>query len=189
MSRYAPARQYLPGAVAAFALAVFSGWCGWNWKPAFIPGVLLLLSSWLLLYLATRPVIIIRDKSLSVGDRSYLWSEVESLDTTGWTVPLVLNVTLRGRRTLRLIYPGDPESAGRLLRQMRRLARGARIEGIPYLQYWAEGALVTGDDSVALAPRYRVVRPEDEAEIERLFQRLKSAGRLDHQASSEERRD
>ncbi|MBI3667129.1 MAG: hypothetical protein HY236_13060 [Acidobacteria bacterium] len=131
MTRYAPARHYLPGAVAAFALSVFSGWCGWNWKPAFVPAFLLLFSSGLLLFLATRPVIIIRDKSLSVGDRSYLWSEVESLDTTGWSVPLVLNITLRGDRFLRLIYAGDPESAGRLLRQMRRLARGARIDSLP----------------------------------------------------------
>ena len=189
MTRYAPARHYLPGAAAAFALAVFSGWCGWNWKPAFGPAFLLLLSSGLLLFLAARPVIIIRDKSLTVGDRSYLWSEVESLDASAWNVPLVVNLTLRGGRFLRLIYPGDPESAGRLLRQMRRLARGACIEGIPYRQYWGEVVPPTGDDAIASAPRYRVVRPEDEAEIERLFQRLKSVGHLDHQTSSEERRE
>jgi hypothetical protein len=187
MTRYAPARHYAPAAVVAFALAIFSGWAGWNWKPAFIPGVLFLISSGLLLFLAARPAIVIRDGSWSVGDDSVLWAEVERLDTTGWSSPLILKVTLRGGRVLYLIYPGDAESSGKLLRQMRRLARGAWIEGIPYRQYWGE-APMAADDEPMTPPRYHVLRPEDEAEVERLYNRLKSAGRLDHQTSSEEQR-
>ena len=188
MMVYRPARHYLPAAVAAFGLALFSGWCGWNWTPAFAPAVLLLLSSCFLTFLATRPAITIRDNSWSVGGQSFLWPEVEALDSTGWTSPLVVKVTLRGNRVFYLIYPGEPESAGRLLRQMRRLARGARLEGIAYRQYWGEITHAGPDDEPTPAPRYRVLRPEDEAEVEKLYQRLKSAGRLDHQ-TSEERRD
>jgi hypothetical protein len=35
-------------------------------------------------------------------------------------------------------------------------------------------------------PRYPLLRPEDEEEVERLFQRLKTAGRLDRHSSDEE---
>jgi hypothetical protein len=187
MSVYRPARQYLPAAAVALGLAIFSAWIGWNWLPAFIPAILLVLSSAFLAFLASRPPIIIRENSWSVGEQSFLWSEVESLDTTGWTTPMVLRIGLRGGRPFYLIYPGEPDRAGRLLRQMRRLARGARIEGIPYRQYWGEVANPAVDEA-APAPRYRVLRPEDEAEVERMYQRLKTAGRLDAQPS-EERRD
>lgn len=179
MTHYRPARHYLPAAAVALGLAMFASWCGWNWLPAFIPAILLALSSAFLAFLATRPVIVIRENSWSVGEQSYLWSEVESLDTTGWTSPLVLRIGLRGGRRLYLVYPGEPDRAGRLLRQMRRLARGARLEGVPYRQYWGEVTPLADPDPVA-PPRYRVLRPEDEAEVERLYQRLKAVGRLDH---------
>ena len=187
MTRYRPARHYAPAAVAAFALAVFAGWCGWNWKPAFIPAALFLISSTVLAFLATRPAIVIRDGSWSVGEENFLWSEVERLDTTGWAIPLILRITLRDDRIVHLIYPGDPENAARLLCQMRRLARGAWIEGIPYKQYWGEGPVPAEEARAGARPKYRVLCPEDEAEVERLYQRLKTAGRLE--ASSEERRD
>ena len=35
------------------------------------------------------------------------------------------------------------------------------------------------------APRYRILRPEDEAEVERLYQRLKAVGNLDQKNSDE----
>ena len=176
MTRYRPARQYAPAAIVAFVLAAFAGWCGWSWKPAFIPAVLFLISSGLLLFLATRPVIVIRDGSWSVGSESFLWSEVERVDSTGWTSPLVLKITLRGGRMMYLVYPGEASVTGKLLRQMRRLARGAWIEGIPYKQYWGEVPASAADDETA-GPRYRLLRPDDEAEVERLYNRLKEIGR------------
>jgi len=189
MTRYPPARHYLPAAGVALALAAFSAWCGWRWTPAFIPALILLLSSALLAFLAARPAILIRDDSWSVGEQSFLWSEVETLDATGWSSPLILRIGLRGNRVFYLIYPGEPANAGRLLRQMRRLARGARIDGVPYRQYWGENpASAPGEDGPAAPVRYRMLRSDDEAEVERLYQQLKSAGKIDHQ-TSEERRD
>jgi hypothetical protein len=189
MNCYRPARHYLPAAAVAFGLALFSVWCGWNWMPALLPAFLLLLSSALLAFLASRPPITIRENSWSIGDRSYSWSEVERLDSTAWrNSPLILKITLRQNRVVHIVYPGEPEAAGRLLRQMRRLARGARIEGLPYNQYWGEAPISAAEERSAETPRYRLLRAEDEAEVERLFQQLKSAGRLDHQ-TSEERRD
>jgi hypothetical protein len=182
MTRYTPARHYAPAAVVALFLAAFSGWCGWNWKPAFIPALLFLLSSALLAFLATCPPIVVRDSSWSVGHEKFLWSEVERVDTTGWTSPLVLRIGLRDGRVLHVIHPGDAPSAGKLLRQMRRLARGAWIEGIPYKQYWGEADATTPEELDASRPRYRVLCPDDEAEVERLYTRLKAAGRIDQEA-------
>ena len=36
-------------------------------------------------------------------------------------------------------------------------------------------------------PRYRILRPEDEAEVERLYQRLKTVGNLDQKNSTDEK--
>ena len=37
------------------------------------------------------------------------------------------------------------------------------------------------------SPKYRLMTPEDEAEVERLFQRLKSVGHLDAKSSTDEK--
>jgi hypothetical protein len=37
------------------------------------------------------------------------------------------------------------------------------------------------------SPKYRVLRPEDEIEIERLYQRLKTVGHLDPKNSSDDK--
>ena len=67
-----------------------------------------------------------------------------------------------------MIYPGDIESAGRLLRQARRLAFNARIDGIPYREYWGEVLPVTADPVNLKRPKYRLLLPEDEEEVEKL---------------------
>ena len=59
----------------------------------------------------------------------------------------------------------------------RRTARNALIDGIPYRQFWGE-ALPSQERRLA-SPKYQLLRPEDEAEVERLFQRLKTVGHLD----------
>ena len=133
-----------------------------------------------LLFLATRPQIVLRERSGSVGEKSFLWADVERIQSGAWASLLLLRVSLRGGRIVNVIYPGEPETSARLMRQLRRLLRGVRSE--PVAEPEMAAAEISGD-----RPKYRVVRPEEEAEIERMFQRLKSAGRPDHQTSSEER--
>jgi hypothetical protein len=190
MNCYRPARQYLPASLVAFALALFSVWCGTQWALAYIPAGLFVLSALLLVYLGTRPEIAVGEAELRVGAHRIRWRDVAQIDSTVWTSPLVLHIRLTDGRRLRVIYPGDEESAGRLLRQMRRSARGALIDGLPYRQYWGE-VLTAPDDlgALASATTYRLLRPEDEEEIERLFQKLKSVGRLDKTSSSDEREE
>jgi hypothetical protein len=86
-----------------------------------------------------------------------------------------------------LVYPGDLDSCNSLLRHLRRLSRDALIDGIPYRQYWGELLSAGGERKQAPAPRYRILRPEDEAEVERLYQRLKAVGHLDQKNSTDEK--
>jgi hypothetical protein len=101
----------------------------------------------------------------------------------------VLQLGLRDGRKVRLIYPGDIESASRLIRQMRRLAREAVIDGVPYRQYWGEVVPFRVEAQALAVPRYRLMLPEDEAEVERLYQRLKSVGNLDPRSSADDRQN
>ncbi|MDW8131431.1 MAG: hypothetical protein RMI94_12850 [Bryobacterales bacterium] len=178
MTRYAPSRQYLKAGLAALAFAAFSALCGVNWPPAFVPSALLLASALVLLYLASQPAIEITERHLAIGRRLIRWSDIRRVDRTGWISPLVVQLTLADDRRILLIYPGDQDSAASLLRQLRRMAREALIDGIPYKQYWGESAPPKADRRTAPA-RFHLLRPEDEAEVERLYRRLKSVGHLD----------
>ncbi|MBX9600571.1 MAG: DUF3093 family protein [Bryobacteraceae bacterium] len=186
VARYRPARQYHTWALVAFAMAAFSFWCGLRWTPAFLPSMLLLLSSALMLVLATRPTIEVHEEHLRIGRVSIPWGQIRRLDRTGWISPLVLYITLLEDKRLLVIYPGDLESATSLLRQLRRNSREALIDGIPYRQFWGEALTPAPDRAQAAPARYPILRPEDEAEIERMFQRLKTVGHLDPKNSPDE---
>jgi len=187
MTRYVPARHYLTFGITALALASFSAWLGFQFRLAFIAAGLFLLSATLLLTLAFRPTLEIHEEYLAIGKRRILWMDIRRLDRTGWISPLILRMTLFDDSRLLLIYPGDLESCNGLLRNLRRLSRDALIDGVPYRQYWGE---VLASDSErkqvqSPAPRYRILRPEDEAEVERLYQRLKTVGNLDQKNADE----
>ena len=187
MTRYVPARHYLSFGLTALALAAFSAWLGLEWTPAFVPAVLFLLSSALLLILAFRPLIEVHEDFLSIGKRRVLWMDIRRLDRTGWISPLIVRLTMFDDSKLILIYPGDLERCNDLLRHLRRLSRDALTDGIPYRQYWGE-ALNPGPERRQLpSPRYRMLRPEDEAEVERLYQRLKAVGHIDPKSTTDEK--
>ncbi len=187
MTRYTPARHYLWFGIAAIALAAFSGWLGLDWTPAFVPAVLFLLSSVLLLVMAFLPPVEVHEGYLAIGRRIVPWMDIRRLDRTGWISPLILRLTMFDDSRVILVYPGDLHSCDSLLRAVRRLSRDALIDGVPHRQYWGE-VLAPGTDRKQLpAPRYRLLRPEDEAEVERLYQRLKTVGNLDQKNSTDEK--
>ena len=101
----------------------------------------------------------------------------------------MLRISLRDGRRIRLIYPGDVESSGRLLRQLRRAARQALIDGLSYSHYWGEVLPGSSQPQPQCPPRYRLLRPEDESEVEEMFQRLRTVGRLEHHQSQDEHLD
>jgi hypothetical protein len=100
--------------------------------------------------------------------------------------PLIVNLTLTGDRRVVLIYPGDIDAGKSLLRHLRRCAKDALIDGIPYRQFWGEAVPNLGIERRQLpSPKYQLLRPEDEADVERMFQRLKTVGHLDPKGSDE----
>jgi hypothetical protein len=183
MTRYLPARHYLWLGITAVVLAVFSAWVGWQSPLAFIPAFLFLLTAAFLFLMASRPAIEVHEGYLSVGKRMIPWIDIRRLDRTGWISPLIVRITLFDDSRLMLVYPGHLDSCNSLLRHLRRLSRDALIEGIPYRQYWGE-ALASTERKPAPPPRYRILKPEDEAEVERLYQRLKTVGHLDSKKNS-----
>jgi hypothetical protein len=185
--RYAPARSYLTASVIAIALAAFSAGLALRWTPAIVAVVLFLISGTILALLGFQPPIEIRDGSLVIGRRSIPWESIRGVDCTGWVSPLVVVLNLAGGRRRVLIYPGDPGAGESLLRQLRRRASRAAIDGIPHGEFWGSQPSEPPAPEKAAAPVYRVVRDEDEAEIERLYQLLKTVGHLDASGSGDEK--
>jgi len=187
MTRYLPARHYRWFGISAVVFAGLSGWLGIQMHAALIPAGLFLLTAGLLFYMALRPAIEIHEGYVTTSSRIIPWMDIRRLDRTGWISPLIVRITLFDDSRLLLVYPGDLDSCNSLLRHLRRLSRDALIDGIPYRQYWGE-VLAPGDErKQAPLPRGRILRPEDEAEVERLYQRLKTVGNLDQKNSTDEK--
>jgi hypothetical protein len=109
-------------------------------------------------------------------------------------------LTLSNDRRVLLLYAGDLDSSTSLLRHLRRYSRNALLDGIPYRQAWGElgekperekrseprKMPESGPQRQQTPAVHRpLLRPEEEEEIERMFQRLKSVGRLDQRGSDE----
>ena len=188
MTRYEPARHYLWFGIGAVLLAGLAGWFGYAYAPvSYAAAALFLLTAGLLLGMAFRPAIETHEGYLAIGGRVIPWMDIRRLDRTGWISPLIVRITLFDDTRFSLIYPGDIDECNALLRHLRRLSRDALIDGIPYRQYWGE-VLATGTEPrQKIGPRYRILLPEDEAEVERLYQRLKSVGHLDQKNSTDDK--
>ena len=187
MTRYIPARHYFYLGIAALTLGIFSGWLGRAWVPAFVPAAIFVLLSAALLMLAFRPPVEVHEPYLRIGKRMIPWIDIRRLDRTRWLSPLAVRLTLYDDSKILLIYSGDLDACRNLLRTIRRMSRDALIDGIPYRQYWGELHASSGERRQISSPRYRVLRPEDELEIERLYQRLKTVGHLDPKSTPDEK--
>ena len=181
LARYTPCRRFLLLTVVAICGALFSAWMGLHWAPSWIAAGLFAISAALLLVLTLRPAIEIHETHLAIGRRVMPWSDIRRIDQTKWSAPLAVRLTLADQQRILLFYPGDFDSSTSLLRHLRRYSRLALLDGMPYRQFWGEppAAKETTKDELIKPPKYPLMRPEDEEEIERMFQRLKSVGRLD----------
>jgi len=175
--RFLPARTYLSSAAVALGLAAFSAWCGLRWWPAYIPAGLFVLSGALLLYLAFRPAIEVTDEGLVIGQSVIDWNDVRRVDQTGWISPMVVDLTLMSQKKVRLIYPGERVNSNRLLRLMQQRSSLALINGVPWRRIFGASAQI--EKPTLPSPRYRLLNEGDEAEVERLYQQLRAAGRFD----------
>jgi hypothetical protein len=198
LARFTSSRVYVSLTLFAVGGALFSAWDALRWAPSWIAAGLFALSALVLAAVTIRPVIEIYETHLAIGRRVIPWREIRRVDQTGWKTPLVVILTLHDGQRIHLLHSGDLDSATSLLRHLRRFSREALLDGVPYREFWGELAAVArsseGTKKSPPAPsekdssaplRYPVLRSEDEEEVERLFQRLKSVGHLESKSSDE----
>ena len=181
---FQPSRLYGRIGWAALAGSLVCVLCGLRAPLAFIPGFLCAATAGLLFWLASRPSIRIADTQFNVGERAIAWREVREINSTRILSPLVLKLKLTNSRRKVLVFPGEPERIKRLVYQLRKNSNLATFDGVAYRDYWTWSSLtaVRGEKAAVEQP-VRMLSPEDEEEIERLYQKLKAVGRLDSRSS------
>jgi hypothetical protein len=184
--RYRVPGLFLWLGIGTFALTAVSIWLALSWPLYFMPAGIFLASTIVALYLASRPPIEIHESHLKIGRAAIAWKQIRRLDRSA-NLPLTIRLTLADKTKVMVVFPGDPNSSSGLLRSLRRHAREALIDGVPYRQFWGEATSAAAARRQLAAPYYPLMLPDDEAEIERLFQRLKSVGHLDQKTSSEDK--
>jgi hypothetical protein len=177
MNRFSPSRVYPLAALAGLLMAGFSAWCAWSWWPAWIPTVMLLVGAVGAGWLATRPRIKVNGNSLVVGRQAIDWSSIRRVDQTNWISPLVVHLALVEGRTVRVLYPGHADQCRLLLRLIQQRCTHALINGVPHSRIFGETPQPKAEKAAPAPPR--ILSDEDAAEVERMFQILRSAGRLD----------
>jgi hypothetical protein len=178
ISRYRVSNYYLWAGLVAVALAAFSAWLSLSRPVCWIATFLLIASAALVLYLATRPSIEIYESHVKIGLAAIPWRHIRRLDRSS-NIPLMVRLTLSDKTRILVIYPGDQNSASGLLQNLRRYSREALIDGVPYRQFWGEATPAVPPKKQSPATRSPLLLPDDEAEVERMFQQLKSMGRLE----------
>ena len=196
LARFTSSRVYVSLTLFAVGGAVFSAWNALRWAPSWIAAALFALSALVLAAVTIRPVIEIYETHLAIGPRMIPWRDIRRVDQTGWNTPLIVVLTLHDGQRMHLLHSGDLDSSSSLLRHLRRFSREALLDGVTYREFWGELAAAankptknsppeTADKDAPAPLRYPVLRSEDEEEVERLFQRLKSVGHLESKSSDE----
>ncbi len=182
--KYLPSRTYAWVGGALLAAAGAAGWASLTWPWAALASALFLVASIPLLLVGLQPVVEAKDAYLRVGRRAIAWNDIRSVHRVAWRVPVLVRLTTVRGRKLHLAFTGDLNSGASLLRQICRSATMATIDGLPYREFWGEAA--APPPAPPAPPQFRLLRPEDEAEVERMYQRLKSVGRLDSTRAPDE---
>jgi hypothetical protein len=180
MVRFTPSRVYSLAALAGAVIAGCSVWFALRWWPAWIPAGILLAGVVGALWVAFRPGVEVNSSHLIVGRRTIDWDDIRRVDQTIWVTPMVVELTLKEGPRLRVIYPGPDDQCSLLLRLIQQRASQALINGVPHRRIFGDPPpqrpARTGPPR---PPRSRFLSDDDEADVERLLQILKSAGRLD----------
>jgi hypothetical protein len=187
---YQPSRLYSWTGWAALAGSLVCVLCGLRAPLAFIPGLLCAGTAAVLFWLAARPWIRVGETQFNIGDRAIAWREIREINisrfntarfnTPRFVSPLILNLKLTNSRHKVLVFPGDPDRIVRLTHQLRRNSYLSTFDGVAYRDYWTWSNLASPQrETPARDQPVRMLSPEDEDEIERMYQKLKAVGRLD----------
>jgi len=177
VARFPVSRYFLWTGLAALGLTAVCSWISFRWPFAWIPTALLLASAMFALCLSWLPAIEIHEDGIKMDRRKIAWKEVVRVDCISGT-PLVVRLTLADKRNVFVVYAGHETDRSSLLRHLRKFSRQAFIEGVSYQQFWGVARRHSEPKSTP-PPRYPLLLSEDEAEVERLFQLLKTVGHLD----------
>ena len=182
---FLPSRLYARVGWAALAGSLVCMLCGFRAPLAFIPGLLCAATAAGLCWLAHRPPVRVSDGLFNIGERSIAWREVREINSSRFLSPLILKIKLTNSRRALLIYPGEPERTEKLLFQLRKFSHLATFDGVAYRDYWTWHSL-NGSERESSVPEQpvRMLSVDEENEIERLYQKLKTVGRLDSRIDS-----
>lgn len=182
---YQPSRLYARAAWIAVAGTAVCALCGVRAPLAFIPGGLCGITALVLFWLSARPPVRVAESQFNIGDRAIAWREVREINSSRFVSPLVLSIKLTNGRRKVLIYPGEPERIAHLIAQLRKNAYLATFDGVAYRDFWTWASLqgLPGEPPVSDQP-VRMLSQDEEDEIERMYQTLKTVGRLDSHADS-----
>lgn len=160
--------------------------CGWRAPLAFIPAFLCAVTATALFWLASRPTIRVSDTQFNVGERTIAWREVREINGSRLVSPLVLRIKLTNARKRLIVFPGEPERIARLIYQLRKNSYLATFDGVAYRDYWTWSSMTAlRGDSPSLEQPVRMLSPDEEEEIERMYQKLKTVGRLDTRSDND----
>ncbi|MBV8552009.1 MAG: hypothetical protein JOY54_11970 [Acidobacteriaceae bacterium] len=177
---FLPSRLYARIGWAALAGSLVCALCGFRAPLAFIPGFFCAITGVGLFWLSVRPAIRIGDSQFNMGERAIAWREVREINTGRFLSPLVLKIHLTNSRHRLLIYPGEPERIEKLLFQLRKHSQFATFDGVAYRDYWTWLSMNgTRSENPVLDQPVRMLSPEEEDEIERMYRKLKAVGRID----------
>ena len=181
--RYFPAAAYLRMGLLLVCLALLAALLIPAPFVAWLVFLALTAMAGMSLYLALRAPIEIHDSHLQIGRRVIPWEAVSHVWAPSLHSPLVLPLTLNSECNYLLLYGGSRESGRKLLYQVRRHARFALLNGLPYRQYWDEDLEAFRDRCLFTDQHWNVLSAEDESDVEALFQKLRSDGSLHRQES------
>ena len=176
---FAPSRLYARMGWAALAGSVVCVLCGFRAPLAFIPGFLCAGTSTFLFWLTARPHIRVGEHQFNIGNRAIAWREVREINSSRFVSPLLLKIKLTNSRQKLLIFPGEPERIARLLFYLRKNSQMASFDGVAYQDYWTWSSMAGTGENAPLEHPVRMVSADEEDEIERMYQKLKTVGHLD----------
>lgn len=182
---FLPSRLYARVGWAALAGSLVCMLCGFRAPLAFIPGFLCAATAAGLCWLANRPAVSVSATQFNIGDRAVAWREVREINSSRFLSPLLLKIKLTNARRAVLVYPGEPERIEQLLLRLRQSSHLATFDGVAYRDYWTWHSMHDSpQEAPALEQPVRMLSVEEENEIELLYQKLKTVGRLDSRSDS-----
>ena len=187
-TRYPASRTLLFTGLGGLALAAVSASLALTRPLAWIATGALAASAVIALVLGLIPAVEIDEAFLRQRRKPIPWKSVYQVERLARN-PLVIRLTLASREETLVIYAGNRDSREALLHDIRLMSRGAVIDGVPYREFWGAGENRTPTEEgrkQSRPRRYPLLLSEDEAEIERLFQQLKTVGHIEPKSPDEE---